>query len=82
MWCGIISPIWIFIGFAALFTRRSSGNMILDDLVIFGLWWGIALLLAVSGILSGYKVGAVAGALTIIGFVGFLLAILNGGFSD
>ena len=56
--------------------------MILDGLVIFGLWWGIALFLAVTGVRSGSKVSMVIGSLTILGFLGFLLVILNGGFPD
>jgi hypothetical protein len=82
MWCGIFSPIWVVAGFFALLSQRGSGNMILDGLVIFGLWWGVALLLATLGITSRRLVGQIIGGLTILGFIGFLVVILNGGFSD
>jgi hypothetical protein len=82
MWCGIFSPVWVFAGFFAILTQRGSGNRILDGIVIFGLWWGVALLLATAGVTSGRLAGQIVGGLTILGFIGFLLVILNGGFSD
>jgi hypothetical protein len=82
MWLGLLAPLWVFVGFVVLWSCRSSGNKILDFFVLFGLWWGIALLLAVSGVRSGYLGGILAGALTILGFIGFVLVLLNGGFPD
>jgi EamA domain-containing membrane protein RarD len=92
MWCGILSPLWFVLGFVIICLLSLSGNfqnaketMVSDYFYVFGIgiYFGIGLLLSVSGIRSGRLEGQVLGVLTIMLFILLLLIALNpGGISD
>ena len=76
-WEGIISLAWVAPGFVAFEFFgcewwRPFGSLVPVFLVIFGLWWGIGLLLAASGLRSSTRVGVLASAGTILWFAFFL----------
>jgi hypothetical protein len=82
MWAGILAPIWAFGGLWIAFGIRGRPPLVLFILGWFGLWWGVALLLAVLGLKSRHWAGVIPGALTILFFIVFTVAAFSGSLSD
>jgi hypothetical protein len=74
-WEGILSVIWSLLGFAFFWYRRDQlhfDSLAVFVLTVFVAWWGVSLLLAVSGLRSGSRVSVFGGCVTILGFLYFL----------
>jgi hypothetical protein len=56
---GILSPVWALVGLVIAFGIRGRPPLVLFILGWFGLWWGIALLLAVLGLKSRHPAGVI-----------------------
>ena len=82
MWAGILAPIWAFGGGLIAFGIRGRPPLILFILGWFGLWWGVALLLAVLGLKSRHPAGVIPGAVTILCFIALTWAILTDSLGD
>jgi hypothetical protein len=80
-WEGIASLAWACFGFAFFrywLDHRGFQTLLSVLLVVFVLWWGVSLLLALSGLRSGSWVGVSAGTITVIGFLAFFWTLFHG----
>jgi hypothetical protein len=82
-WEGVLSLVWVAPGFVAFEFFRvewwglfDCGSPVLVFLAIFGLWWGVGLLLAASGLRSSATISVLASAGTVLWFVFFLWDLL------
>jgi general secretion pathway protein G len=76
-WCGVLSLIWVCVGFFALkLSHFNSGSAALTFFVMFGAWWGVALLLAVSGLRSRSTPSVLSALATFVLFLGLLWMML------
>jgi hypothetical protein len=78
-WEGILSVLWVLIGLAVFMWRRDHlhfDSFAVMFLAVFVAWWGVALLLAISGFRSTSRVSAIAGSVTVLGFLFFLWWVL------
>ena len=83
MLAGILSPIWALCGAVLAYDVRGRPPLLLFILGWFGLWWGVALFLAVLGLKSRNLAGIIPAALTILCFIALTWVILKpGGLSD
>jgi len=72
-WDGIISIAWACGGLLVLkFSDFHSDSPTLRFFILFGAWWGIAMLLAVSGLRSGSLPSVLTGFVTVVLFIYFL----------
>jgi general secretion pathway protein G len=72
-WDGILSLPWACGGFLALkFGAFHPNSPALGFFIIFGAWWGVAMLLAVSGLRSRSLPGVLTGLCTVVLFLSFL----------
>jgi general secretion pathway protein G len=81
-WDGILSLVWACGGLLAL----KLGDFHLDSpalhfFIVFGAWWGVAMLLAVSGLRSRSWPSVVTGLSTALLFIGILWIIAPRGIS-
>lgn len=81
MWCGILSPLWVFVIFTFMITPGGFSNLLVA-LLACSFWWGIALLLAMCGLGSGFKLGKATGKITIFGWFLFIVLFLYGLIND
>jgi hypothetical protein len=73
---GMISLVWVCLGFWTLkYADCHANSVALTFFIVFGAWWGVGLLLAISGLKSGSRVSALASALTILWFFYFLQSL-------
>jgi general secretion pathway protein G len=71
-WDGVLSLVWACGGFLALrLGYLHSGSTTLAFFLLFGAWWGIAMLLAVSGLRSRSRPSVLTGLCTLLLFIGF-----------
>jgi len=78
-WEGLISAAWALLGLRAFISYQSHQGF--DSIygaffLVFLLWWGIALLLALSGFKSRSLVGICASLSTSLGFLWFTTVLL------
>jgi general secretion pathway protein G len=72
-WDGILSLVWFCGGFLALnFFDFHSDSLALWFLLVFVAWWGVAMLLAVSGLRSRYWPSVVTSLGTVLLFIWFV----------
>ena len=75
-WDGILSLVWVCGGFLVLkFGGLHFNSQALGFFIIFGAWWGVAMLLAVSGLKSRSWPSVVTGLGTVLLFISFLWII-------
>jgi hypothetical protein len=80
-WEGVSSVVWALLGFGPFqywVGHHGFHSQIPAFLSVFVLWWGVSLLLAISGLRSRSRVGVIAGSVTLLGFLCFLLVIFHG----
>jgi general secretion pathway protein G len=72
-WDGVLSLVWAIGGLLPLMLSGfHSDSPTLRFLILFVAWWGVALLLAVTGLRSGSLPSVLTGLVTIVLFIGFL----------
>jgi hypothetical protein len=77
-WEGAISLLWVALGFLViLFFKPFFVPIWLFLLILFAGWWGVGLVLAISGIKHGHWVSRVCAVLSICAFVFFVWAITH-----
>ena len=74
-WEGVSSVVWALLGFE--FFRYWAVHYGFHSLysvfiIVCVLWWGVSLLLAISGLRSGSRIGVIPGAVTVLGFLCYL----------
>jgi general secretion pathway protein G len=75
-WDGVLSLVWACGGFLALkFLDFHSDSPALWFLLVFVAWWGVAMLLAVSGLRSRSWPGMVTGLGTVLLFIWVMLPL-------
>jgi hypothetical protein len=80
-WEGVSSVVWALLGFGPFqywVGHHGFHSQIPAFLSVFALWWGVSLVLAISGLRSRSRVGVVAGSVTLLGFLCFLLVVFHG----
>jgi hypothetical protein len=80
-WEGVSSVVWALLGFGPFqywVGHHGFHSQIPAFLSVFVLWWGISLLLAISGLRSCSRVGVIAGSVTLLGFLCFLWVVFHG----
>jgi hypothetical protein len=80
-WEGISSLAWTLIGFEFFrywSTHRGFQSPFSVVFIVLGLWWGVSLLLALSGLRSHSLVGVLTGGASIIGFLWFFWVVFQG----
>jgi general secretion pathway protein G len=72
-WDGILSLVWLCGGFFTLkYAKFHLDSPTLNFIVVFGAWWGVAMLLAVSGVRSRSWPSVVTSLATIVLFISAL----------
>jgi general secretion pathway protein G len=72
-WDGVLSLVWACGGFLALkYGKFYVDSPALHFFIVFGAWWGVAMLLAVSGLKSRSWPSVVAGLGTVVLFISLL----------
>jgi hypothetical protein len=75
---GILSLVWASLGYflLPLIYHFNFSSTALLFLILFGAWWGVSMLLAISGLKSGSRVSILASVVTILLFVYFLQSLV------
>jgi hypothetical protein len=80
-WDGIFSIIWLLVvGLYMVSVPGRSGyslSFIYITTLAFGLWWGIALMLAISGLRSGQLIGVLVSVVTLLLTMTIVVALLH-----
>jgi general secretion pathway protein G len=75
-WDGVLSLVWFCGGFFALkIGDFHPDSPVLNFFIVFGAWWGVAVLLAVSGLRSRYWPSVVTSLGTVLVFICFFWMI-------
>ena len=76
-WEGFFSLAWVSAGFVALkLSDFYSGSTVVVFFLVFGAWWGVGMLLAVSGLRSRSPLSMLAALITSFWFAYFMWSLI------